>query len=105
MNALDGQLFLFELPTPNQPKRKRPTPAIAKKSKTAGLYSIEPNGEYYTVRYRGTWIGSLYHLGGKVWNLYFPNEHWVCGFGGPNQVGAAEELYRRYAEEGKQVPL
>jgi hypothetical protein len=77
-------------PVATLPSRK---PAVKAKKLPAG-FSAEENGEYFTVRYHDEWIGSIFHLGGKIWNLYFPNERGVCGFGGPDLKGAVAELHQ-----------
>jgi hypothetical protein len=69
-----------------------------------GGYAVRPAGEYFHVYHAAVWLGSIYHLGGKMWNLYFPNERGVCGFGGPGQQGAAAELHRVYSAREAGLP-
>jgi hypothetical protein len=88
--------ILAKLPTvPAQKVTRKPSPS----------YDIEQDGEYYHVwydeEYDSTYLGFIYHIGGKTWGLYFPGERGVCGFGGPSQQGAAAELHQCFIRRAK----
>jgi hypothetical protein len=77
---------------------KPTTPKVSKPR-----YDVEQEGEYYHVWPVGsnTYLGYIYHIGGKMWGLYFAGERGVCGFGGPDQQRAAAELHACFVRKGK----
>lgn len=90
---MNQQLDLFGLVATTPAVVAKPAPA-PKATRKPALYYIEQDGEYYCVWLGDTYLGYIYHIGGKTWGLYFPGERGVCGFGGPGQQGAAAELHQ-----------
>jgi hypothetical protein len=111
---MSTQLSLFDL----MPVARRPWPWLGPHpdgpERTASCQKLpgglvarqqtEQMGDVYFYLYRADkWIGSVYKLGGSLWNLYLPGEHGVFGFGGPTLRSAAAVLLRLRAEAGKEV--
>jgi hypothetical protein len=86
-----SQLALFATRAGVMAPVARPRKTSAPKA-SKPRYDVEQEGEYYHVWAVGsdTYLGYVYHIGGKTWGLYFAGERGVCGFGGPDQQGAAE---------------
>lgn len=98
--SLATQLSLFGAPAAAVPKQARPA---KKASPSTGLCTAPGSDGYHTVYYNSVWIGSLYHVGQKVYSLYYPGQRGVCGFGFGSLTKAALELHKCYARDGKEV--
>jgi len=98
---MSSQLSLFEAPTrkPNPwlgPHPEGPEPNATRLSLPGGLVACqqtETAGEQlYYIYNGGTWLGTLFHVGGGVWSIYLPGERGVAEFGGPTLRAAAKQL-------------
>ena len=111
---MSNQLALFEV----APVVRRPWPWLgphpdgpdttaARQTLPGGMVAYQQTEQrqdvYYYVYRAGTWIGSVYKLGGTLWNIYLPGEHGVFGFGGPSLRGAVSQLLRLRTEAGKEA--